>query len=1078
MINSTPIPYKLEQHLQEICTAHPEYEDLLSVWHINKKACKDLLSNVILNYPHYTIHDLSHSESIITNIEMLLGEEAIRKLSPTDTWLLLQAAYLHDFGMVLFHQDIEEQWGSAEFQAYLESLRHSADPSLKKAFESLDSLGNHLHSEEAELSWPLTVRKNVTLIIADYYRRRHASLSKQYLSHLAKEWGLDLGFNGLIPQRLISLLGEIAYLHTEDSHAVLKLDYISNGFNSDYIHPRFAAQMLRMGDLLDADNNRFNPYTEKVAGESPASSRIHIKKHLSTRHLLVTPEAIEYRGDCPDEETYRETRNFLNWLKSETDFLALNWLDIMPRGLGGTAPRLRKTELLLRGVPDQAGITDLRFSISQEKAFDVIEGSNLYSDRFIFIREIIQNALDACKIQLWEDLLNQKYNAWLATTDYQSLSPFDIDNKIFENYKVQVRISEIDDKTIEIIVQDNGIGITVDTFKRMCQVGTSYEGDAARRREIQQMPAWLRPTAGFGIGLQSVFLVTDQFELYSNSRGKGIHAVVGSRKTNGYVQIHDSDRLKCNGTEIRIRLDKGINFSYSLVGKTYNYISGVYDPFAEKNQMLQYKILDEVLDHCAQTYFPLEVLFEDEVVQTVEPYRWDRPSKQGARYMYRWADGHSAMELWDNEKFAMLRYRLLDTFDHYGDKYKFKGIDISNKHRYRYKGISYAVDLYGLETKECITLDRKELRAECTKEVNQITEDGFLFFKEKIWEELEGCETIPDDFWGEDGPMVLYRYWCQVSLDRKRWLLERFAEAFERVKVPVSVFCRQKDGKYKRETIDFKIIFKDIENTACPNLSDWLEYANKKQNKMHLDTILKRLNQYKGTISYKYILAEEEFADILRTFSGREITVLKAAEHTPKQKRQAKEADEASAPASLRMRTEKKELFLISYSYGENWVLKAADKETEAYFLRGLVAEQPFYPNRGWLLRTVRCFIPALEMYAAAAVRRTPFGLSGCSIYQSSTASLISPITLKDAENMRCLSQKAFIEQITVRPDYQNLLSFIHRNQLTPDAYTTEEIDTCCRRLIADYYDMCQADLHGEAEGAPEKEQENEQEKE
>lgn len=94
------MPYKLERHLAEVCN-NEAYANLLSVWNINKKMCHDVLSTVVMNYPHYTKHDITHCEAIITSIEMLLGEEAIRVLSPTDTWLLLHAAYLHDLGMVI-----------------------------------------------------------------------------------------------------------------------------------------------------------------------------------------------------------------------------------------------------------------------------------------------------------------------------------------------------------------------------------------------------------------------------------------------------------------------------------------------------------------------------------------------------------------------------------------------------------------------------------------------------------------------------------------------------------------------------------------------------------------------------------------------------------------------------------------------------------------------------------------------------------------------------------------------------------------------------------------------------------------
>ena len=110
------LPYKLEQHLAEICNSSDTYANLLSVWNINKKRCQEVLSTVVMNYPHYTKHDISHCEAVITAIEKLLGEDAIRTLSPTDTWLLLHAAYLHDIGMVIECKKIEDNWETETFQ--------------------------------------------------------------------------------------------------------------------------------------------------------------------------------------------------------------------------------------------------------------------------------------------------------------------------------------------------------------------------------------------------------------------------------------------------------------------------------------------------------------------------------------------------------------------------------------------------------------------------------------------------------------------------------------------------------------------------------------------------------------------------------------------------------------------------------------------------------------------------------------------------------------------------------------------------------------------------------------------------
>ena len=55
----------------------------------------------------------------------------------------------------------------------------------------------------------------------------------------------------------------------------------------------------------------------------------------------------------------------------------------------------------------------------------------------------------------------------------------------------------------------------------------------ALKKEIQSMPKWLQPTAGFGIGLQSVFLVTDRFEIETNNGTEILTAVAYSSQNGG-----------------------------------------------------------------------------------------------------------------------------------------------------------------------------------------------------------------------------------------------------------------------------------------------------------------------------------------------------------------------------------------------------------------------------------------------------------------------------------------------------------------------------------------------------------------
>lgn len=112
-------PYGLEEHLSTLCQQAPQFKNLHSSWELNKRSCASALKQVAQNYPHYSVHDELHSQNVISNMEQLLGEDRLCKLSPTDTWRLLQLAYLHDFGMLLLYDNIEQEWESADFQEYL-----------------------------------------------------------------------------------------------------------------------------------------------------------------------------------------------------------------------------------------------------------------------------------------------------------------------------------------------------------------------------------------------------------------------------------------------------------------------------------------------------------------------------------------------------------------------------------------------------------------------------------------------------------------------------------------------------------------------------------------------------------------------------------------------------------------------------------------------------------------------------------------------------------------------------------------------------------------------------------------------
>ena len=112
-------------------------------------------------------------------------------------------------------------------------------------------------------------------------------------------------------------------------------------------------------------------------------------------------------------------------------------------------------------------------------------GENLYSDKTVVIRELLQNSIDAC-------LLKKELSA-----------------KKSEKYTPEIRII-IDSNKISIC--DNGIGMSKKIIENyfLC-IGKSYYTSEA----FKNTSASFNPISHYGIGFLSCFLLTDAIKVHT-----------------------------------------------------------------------------------------------------------------------------------------------------------------------------------------------------------------------------------------------------------------------------------------------------------------------------------------------------------------------------------------------------------------------------------------------------------------------------------------------------------------------------------------------------------------------------------
>lgn len=597
------VPVTLESRLRECAVQNERAESLLRSYEAIKEDMKMYLPAIFSYYPHYSAHDSSHSQSLISAIELILGETRILELSPADLWLILAAAQLHDIGMILPNEEIIELVNKPDFKKYLEHMKETSDIDFARAAALL------LDKEipERDHTWFLDIKQSVILLIAEYMRRRHAKRSGSIVSgDTVISRLLSMKHNGEMT-RAFTTVGNICAMHGRNFDDIFTL-YETDSILHMECHPRFVAAFIRLGDLCDVDNGRFNAAMMTVFGKLPQSSLVHFYKHKTITRLCISTREICMSADIPfekiQEELVREGygrtvkgedfchrivhehQHWFHMVQEELQNILLHAGEIYPEDMDQTLPAFRQ-EILVNGQRSVLADSNLRLNFAPEKAYALIEGYSLYDEQRTFVREFVQNSLDAMKIQLWRDLKDGRWKPYLPKEKRDSLSalqPFDLCKEIYESYRVEI-ITETSSapNNQTITFRDSGIGISYDDLQNnIIRTGTSWGSREKYESELSEMPPWLRPTGGFGIGLHAAFAVTDKIEIKSRTRSEEYpkHIIIHSGQQDGFVFARTVEEPFFFGTEIMVEIEKNMSEIRSAKSQISPYDAQPEDEFA------------------------------------------------------------------------------------------------------------------------------------------------------------------------------------------------------------------------------------------------------------------------------------------------------------------------------------------------------------------------------------------------------------------------------------------------------------------------------------------------------------------
>jgi len=461
-------------------------------------------------FPEFTDHAIPHFQRVLDASASILNNDARKKMTPEDVFVLTAAVVLHDVAMHLkedgFLQIVTGRWStSTDWPASWEEFRKEVGRwNARKLTDVLGSSDERTWTSDLAVvaktpipldnadSWTKQQRK----LIGEFIRRHHATLAQEFA---------EFGFPGsgdaiwIIAKRcphafLAGFIARSHHLGLRDTFSTLQERYHTRTFCLN-THPVLLMAALRIADYLDVERERAptmslalrtirNPISTKEWNAHQAIDDVRVDEHDS--------EALFVLASPMDVGTYLRLRELFTAVQKELD---LSWAV-----LGEVFSRqsdLRSVGLSIRRVTsnfdnDQAYRQTVPF-IPRRFLFRTAGAtlmsklvSPLYENHIeVGVRELLQNAID-------------------ATNELRQLTAG-------STRPIRVAV-EAKEGGFIFEIEDYGVGMTEDVLHNyfLCAGASFRDSDTWKKDfEVDDVPKIAR-SGRFGIGVLAAFLLGER----------------------------------------------------------------------------------------------------------------------------------------------------------------------------------------------------------------------------------------------------------------------------------------------------------------------------------------------------------------------------------------------------------------------------------------------------------------------------------------------------------------------------------------------------------------------------------------
>lgn len=488
-------------------------------------------------FSEYTMHDISHVDGMLALLDKIIPDDTKYIMTPADWLMTVLAIYFHDLGMLITQEEYDNRKDDTNYQSTKKEMLQNAD--VKAYVESLEG------------------EKGEKFLYQEYVRRNHGKRIFDWISNCDKYSSepckLIAEMLGGLDKSFRSDLALICQSHQEDNlpNRLNSVDEAYGSSDKEKVNLLYVSVLLRSADILHMTRDRapeieyriISPKNEISINEWAKqkvvrSVDIHYEKNeegVIDKKLPV--HAFEVQARFTDDKGYFSFLSFINnwaipelkrcheWCeqskkKNSTEYM-FPWIDIDTSRV--EAEGFAKDKLC--------------FEIDQQNILKLLTGHTLYNDSTVVLRELIQNAMDAGKLQ-------------------------DSKGKSSSNYQCKVKISW-DSKMRILRVADNGTGMDSKAITNyLLKVGASKYHSESFKKEFPDFHSISR----FGIGLLTCFMISDDVDVYTLDEVEKECHLLKIRNLHGeYLMRNDADEKNIlegkHGTTFELKVRSEIDMS-------------------------------------------------------------------------------------------------------------------------------------------------------------------------------------------------------------------------------------------------------------------------------------------------------------------------------------------------------------------------------------------------------------------------------------------------------------------------------------------------------------------------------------